>query len=486
MTWDYDRIKATAKEMRGRGESCTIRDLCALDPSNDPFYTGRPKEIRDAEWFAELWRRLGYTENVHLRRVHYEIASQREPVELPTRLTWTDKRTREKHATTEYLNVERCWQFLTNAGKWARYLELVPMLAFDDRRNPEPKVYTNWTRPGDLWYRDPTPRYSVEDDLDWSGYTLPGLPELPPLRYRLPELPVFVVEGYKGIQQPYHVELWCEKTTMNDVLIPVCREHDVNLITGTGEMSITAVADFVERARAASRPAQILYVSDYDDKGRDMPVSVARKVEFLQRERGYNDLDVKLDHIVLTEAQIDRYELPHAPGDLKVELDALEALHKGELGRIVEQGILRYHDPELEERARARRRELVEALTEAREDVVARHKAEYDALTDDYSTLRGEFDQARREFAELVEGFQERLDEYDAELEGIVGQGKALARKVVEDLEAVYVDAGGEYPLPDPKLAEGNGSALYASGRDYLSQLEQYKEYRNTTVDNDN
>jgi hypothetical protein len=58
---------------------------------------------------------------VHLRRVHYVLVSQDPPVLLP-------------HGTP-YLNTEACWKVLVQASKPARYLSLVPLDAFVDRRN---------------------------------------------------------------------------------------------------------------------------------------------------------------------------------------------------------------------------------------------------------------------------------------------------------------------------------------------------------------
>ena len=43
------------------------------------------------------------------------------------------------------------------------------------------------------------------------------------------------------ILQRYHIEIWAEKTTMNDVLLPLCQRYGVNLITGAGEQSLTSV-----------------------------------------------------------------------------------------------------------------------------------------------------------------------------------------------------------------------------------------------------
>lgn len=76
--FDYSTIKAMAKE---RGER--IGDLLALAPQNDPFYVGQESQLKAAEWFASLWVRFNCGPGTHLRRVHYRLVSQEEPVIKP-------------------------------------------------------------------------------------------------------------------------------------------------------------------------------------------------------------------------------------------------------------------------------------------------------------------------------------------------------------------------------------------------------------------
>ena len=59
--------------------------------------------------------------------------------------------------------------------------------------------------------------------------------------------------------QRFHVELWCEKTTVNDVLDPLACENGCNLVTGSGELSAIACVNVVKRARASGKPVRVLY-----------------------------------------------------------------------------------------------------------------------------------------------------------------------------------------------------------------------------------
>ena len=480
---NYQTIKDLAAEIRQQGQRCQITDLIALSDQNDPFYVGRPAELDKAQWFADLWERFGYTDGVHLRRIHYRIVSQDSLPILPNGKV--------------YENTENCWKYLNDASKYARYLKLVDPAAFEDRRNPEAIINAHWPKRGDWTYSDPAPFYDVSGTGDpWasSSYSLPGLPRLAALPHQLPYLPGFVVAGYENLQQPYLIEIWAEKTTQNDILEPLCRRYDVNLITGAGELSITAVIHFLDRVREAERPARILYVSDFDPAGLGMPISVARKVEYFQREEGHDDLDIRLEPVILTAEQVAVYDLPRTPikdSDLRkktweelhgrgaTELDALEALRPGEMARIIDAAILGYYDPTLNERAAETRAELTAALSDRRDEALEEYQEELGDIRADYRELQTEFDQTRRRFDELIADFQEEIDTHGDKLTDIKERFEEVYGKLYDDLADVEIDAEEEYPLPEPDLPAEADSLLYDSRRDYLTQLQYYKAMRN-------
>src|SRR3989304_3831676 len=90
-----------------------------------------------------------------------------------------------------------------------------------------------------------------------------------------------IVEGYDYQEgdQPVHLEIWCEKSTVDDVLVPLCQVYGMNLVTGTGYESITASVVMLQRALEAGKRVRLLYISDYDPAGRNMPIAVARQLE---------------------------------------------------------------------------------------------------------------------------------------------------------------------------------------------------------------
>lgn len=89
MNWNYEQIKAEAK--RGRQENLgysSVKDLIALALNNDPFYMGSARDHELAKWFSDIWFTFGYTNNIHLRRIHYQIISQDAPVSFPDGLPY--------------------------------------------------------------------------------------------------------------------------------------------------------------------------------------------------------------------------------------------------------------------------------------------------------------------------------------------------------------------------------------------------------------
>ena len=470
---------ATIKTLAAN-EGLSVKDLCALAPKNDPFYVGRPAEMAAAEWFAGLWQQFGYDTGVHLRRMHYRLISQDPPLPRPN--------------GEIYLNTDRDWDYLNEASKWARYLNLVSPSAFVDRRNPEAIILARWKRPGDWLYADPTPNYEILTTFSQDDYNLPELPELDNLPDDIIDLPTFEVRGYSDIQQDYHIECWVEKTTMNDVLEPLCRRYGVNLVTGAGELSITAVVEFLKRVRRAERPARIIYISDYDPAGLGMPISVARKIEFFQRNDGHHDLDIRLQPIVLTTDQVAAYDLPRVPvkdtdlrkanfevahGEGQVELDALEALYPGELAQITETAILQWYDPTLEERAEQQRLNLIDILDAEKNAVIEDHQDAIDDLTSDYAELLDTYSATQERFQELIQDFQPEIDAHNAHLESIKRKALELHQTVLDDLYRVEIDLGDDnFVLPVPDLPDDDDGLLYDSRREYFDQLVMYKSYR--------
>ncbi len=416
---NYESIKSLAK---ARGVSVT--NLLALAVQNDPFYTGQPAQVRAGEWFADQFIAAGFFQGVHLRRVHYFLVS--------TEATLPDGKT--------YENTLEHWQFLAQASKSARYLGLVDVAAFDDRRNPPAQIFYRWEQDAGGTH--------IED----------AEPELPEIM--MPALPRLTVTP-PSAAQPYALELWCEKSTMNDVLVPLCRRFGAVLVTGLGELSVTACHRLVERARQSGKPTRIVYLSDFDPAGQSMPVAAARKIEFLARDQG---LDIQLRAVALTANQVRQYNLPRVPikkserrrekfedthGTGAVELDALAALVPGELSRIVANAVMPFYDDSL---AVGIREAHAEALEEADEITRQVHSDHADAIAEareQWQAISHQIEQWRERHAPAWQAISDDLDAAELDIE----------------YPEASVDGNADWPLFD-------------SRRNYEDQLHAYKVFR--------
>ncbi len=430
---DYTSIKGLAKQI-GR----PTKDLVALSVVNDPFYAAVPHRHQEGEWFAEIWHRFGFSDGVHLRRIHYVLVSQDEEGEPVL-----------KPGDRPYENTSNDWALLNRASLSARYLDLIPLDALVDRRNDEPMIFTSSARAS-------APRVVIQDqEPDAVGYLSDT-----------PDLPDYLIEGFEP-EQDYLVEVWIEKSTQNDWLVPLCERRGVNLVVGIGELSEIRSRHLAQRVNDTEKRARIIYISDFDPAGRSMPVSVARKVEFYIHKFGL-DVDVTLNPLILTEEQCQHYKLPRTPikedekrkdkfeekfGAGATELDALEALHPGVMAKLLEAEIDRYLDPTLEERVSEVRWNLRHRLREIQAAVAEPHQDEIDELTSDY-------------------------EEIVASLEAWERSAEDLWSTITEELEEAQPDLA-EFEKPKARPAnEPDGFVLFDSKRDYLTQLDRYHEWQ--------
>lgn len=440
----YEQIQNLKKETGYK-----IPNLLAQARQNDPFFTGSPTDVAMAEWFAGLWGELGLTSGVHLRRIHYRLVSQREPI---------------KHDGSPYENTERDWGYLCAASKYARRMGMVDASDFVDRRNPEPQIHMH-EPPG-----EPGWDYHFED------WMLPGiyarLEEMISL-----EMPNLYPTGYEYNEglQPYHLEVWAEKSTMNDVLRPLCNRYAVNLITGVGELSITAVIWLLLRVHRLEKPCRILYISDFDPSGQSMPVSVSREIEYWN-----TGADIKLNPLILTADQVLRWQLPRTPikdsdrskdkfearhGEGATELDALEALYPGELERIVSEAISGFRDSTLLRRTRETWRQANSVL-----------RGEQSALEESYG---GELEEIREAVEETASRYEGRLEAMNAalqaELQPYRDRLDSLRQAIQNELDELEPEIPG---MPEPETSDEQDGWLFDSGREYMEQLEHYKEFQ--------
>jgi hypothetical protein len=426
---DYANIKSLAAELNRPAKT-----LLAMTPGNDPFAIVAYRRAA-AEWFADLWQRHGGA-GVHVRRLHYAIISQSKPVKMP------DGR--------PYRNTRICWEWFIRASGDARFLDLIPAEDFVDRRNDDPLIHVsdNSSRAFiSILARDPSTEIAQQE-----------MPDLPELHLYRPT-----------ILQRYHIEIWCEKTTVNDVLQPLAREYGLNVVTGSGELSQTACVNVVERALQSDRPVRILYISDFDPAGQHMPVSVARKIEHRLYLKNL-DLDIQVRPIALTYDQCGEYRLPRTPlkvdpridsfveryGEGATELDALQALHPGELHNIIVSEINRYYDDDLDDAVDDIASEIEASFSKITRKVHAAHKAEI-------TKLETEWKRIAKEYVRQIAAWQKRA--------------KPVWHAYTNDLQAQAPDPD-LIDWPEPADGDEDDDPLFDSTRDYVEQIDRYKAFQ--------
>src|SRR5215217_1885530 len=344
----YRFIKNLQQAIRKpNGRKSTVKDMLVLAPQNDPFYAGNGVEGEKGRWFARLWERFGYGSGTHLRRIHYRLDAQKNILKPDGEL---------------YENNQECWNYMQQASRQARYMGLVNPEEVVDRRNPNPRIYMG---PGASGWEE------IQHDQGWAyefyGFMLPSL-EIPEPSLNLPELSP-TGYAYHNAMQRYHVEVWAEKTTMDDILVPLCSQTATNYVSGAGYLSITAMVKLLrQRVHELEKPCRILYVSDFDAAGKNMPRQMARQMQYWI-DTYAADCDIRVEPIVMTAEQAREY--PEAPDTGAVELDAMEAINPGELERIVRGSIAPFRDPELRTRVQEVAGEAQDALDEEFEDTCA-------------------------------------------------------------------------------------------------------------------
>lgn len=298
------------------------KDLLVLDERNDPFYVGSRAQYANAEWARELYRLLAPKGPVHIRRLHYFALAQPQ---------------HRKPNGTVYSNTTANWKFLICACKFARYLKLLPYEGFVDRRN--------------LFDNPSGPHAEAEP---YRGYCR---------RFVFDTMEKLCKRYMKSMMAKLmgaSVEIWVEKSTAADLVAPVSEKYGINVVTSMGDISLTAVWNFIRRVSDIRKPVRIFFISDFDPAGENMPISVARKIEFLLRQYKLNKkLDIKLKPLLLTRRQCETFRLPGIPvlekfgkncsfakyhGQSVVELHALEVARPGYVRQLVESRMKEYID----------------------------------------------------------------------------------------------------------------------------------------------
>jgi len=417
-----------------RAEACGQNELTVLSPQVDPYRLDTPAGHRDGTWLAEqLERAVGAERRIHWRGLHYAIVAAGNI---------------RKPNGQIYRNDDADWTWLANsAGKAARWLAYVDFDRIIDNRNSDPVIHRR-TRV--------TPNGWVSIGLD---VAIPDIDELEPRAE---------VTGFEG-RQHYALTIFGEKTSLEDVLLPIAQRFEADLYLPAGEISDTMLYRMARDGVEDGRTMVVLVLADCDPAGHQMAVSIGRKLQALRNLR-FPGLAFEVVPVALTVEQVRELKLPSTPlketekradrwreafGVEQTEIDALATLRPQVLAEIVTAAIAPYFDASLAFRvSEARRKWEVaarkmlhdqidgEALADVRESAVLR-----------LAELEAEFDDINQQLRMITDGVIElpeviipepQFDEQSARQASLISSAWSWA-KATRALKA-HKSYGGETP----------------------------------------
>jgi len=319
-------------------------ELTVLSIQIDPYRLDTPSGHDAGRWAAaQLAKGFGKTRCTHWRGLHYSIVA-RGNVRKPD--------------GSIFRNTEEDWLWLSAvAGKAARWLGYIPFERITDARNAEPIIHrkARIRRKSWIW---------VGVDVD-----IPAAEDIEPR------------VGAQGFvpRQAYCFVIFGEKTSLEDVLLPVARAHDADLYLPSGEISDTLLYRIAKDAAEDGRPLVVITVSDCDPAGYQMPISIGRKLQGL-RDLLFPNLRFEVTPAALTVEQVRELNLPSTPlketekradrwraafGIEQTEIDALATLRPAVLLEIVTRAFDPYFDRTLEGRVSEAKSEWMDAAESA-------------------------------------------------------------------------------------------------------------------------
>jgi hypothetical protein len=410
------------------GSKLSMKDLTVLAVQNDPFRIDTLAAHRDGEWLAMHFERLvAADKKIHLRSLHYRLV--------------TDEPTKPNREP--YRNTDSDWVWLQEkAADAARWLKYIPFDRIVDNRNAVPVVRMA-ERPGEPW-----PWLSASVHVD-----IPDAADIEP---------TVGLSGFKGIQ-PYRIVMIGEKSSLDDVLGPLAMAYNADLYLPTGEMSDTLIYNIASVGADDGRPVVVLYFSDADPAGWQMPISVGQKLRAF-KVGFFPDLKFREYRVALTPDQVREYGLPSTPlksterranawttatGLEQTEIDALVSLRPEVLRKLARDAIRPFYDTRLDQRVR---------------DIREAWEREAQAVVD------SGIDQDR--LGHLRSEFEAKLVELRSQIDSI---NDAL-RIDITDFDVPPIPS-----IPEPEVAGSNGRPLLDSSWSFVEQckaLIDTKAYR--------
>jgi hypothetical protein len=358
------------------GSKLSMKDLTVLSPQIDPFRLDTTENHKIGKWLADTAATLGLgNRKIHLRGLHYMMIGQPKP------------------DGAAYTNTEADWLWLSGeAGKAARWLRYLSFDQIVDKKNDSPTVRV---------FEQPEPTSYITVGLE--AY----LPDADDIEPRVN------VDGFAGAQ-PYKIVMVGEKSSLEPVLSPMADGYKADLYLPTGCLSDTLIYQMAKIGAEDGRPMVVLYFSDCDPSGWNMPIEVGRKLQGFKACL-YPDLEFEVHRVALTPNQVREHDLPSTPlkdtekrgdkwraamGVEQTEIDALASLRPDLLREITRNAVAPFFDDTLDQR-----------VFEAQSDWLDEAQAVVDQATDQahLDRLRSEAESKLAELAEQIEAINNAL-----------------------------------------------------------------------------
>jgi hypothetical protein len=161
------------------------------------------------------------------------------------------------------------------------------------------------------------------------------------------------------INRPNSIEVWVNKSAQNPLLYPICKKHNVALVSVSGRASADAIEALYKRSDS---PTTILCLSDLSSCSAFFCEDLATEIE-RSRPPG-NNADIRVKCIGLTPDQVAELEIPmvrerkdskesqerfkrylkphHLDPRKMAELDALEVYYPGGIAGFLEKSLSKY------------------------------------------------------------------------------------------------------------------------------------------------
>jgi hypothetical protein len=325
----------------------SLKDLTVLSSNSDPYRLDSPRGHRDGAWVAkQLARTYGRTKRAHWRGLHYAIVA---------------KGNIRKPDGTIYRNTADDWEWLVErAAKTARWLGYIPFDRITDQRNSAPQIHRTEKASAHRWL-------SIGIEVE-----IPDVDDLDP---------VPVASGF-DVRHAFHFVIFGEKSSLEDVLLPIAESYEADLYLPAGEISDTLLFQMAKDGSEDGRPMVVFTASDCDPAGYQMPVSIGRKLQAF-RDFLFPNLRFEIVPVALLPEQVRtiRPKLPETPlkkgehragrwreefGVDQTEIDALTTPDKAHiLSEMFEQAFAPYIDQTLYARVREAREKWYEDAREA-------------------------------------------------------------------------------------------------------------------------